>query len=164
MNVLFQAQQVITYQLIGVLSKVLQVKTNSQRKLFLDFFQAEEQRRQEETEIQSRRTNAEKATEEALNQAKESADSKRQGEIFQKIEDYRHYRHKKISRIVLGVICSVILAFPGALFGGNNWRTAIAWAVGAIIGAIVGFLPFFFMVFFLTRNPNITRTKRSTMR
>lgn len=48
MNVILQVQQVITYQLIGVLSKVMQVKNNSQRKLLYDFFQAEEQRRQKE--------------------------------------------------------------------------------------------------------------------
>jgi len=80
MNLLFQIQQVITYQLIGVLSKVMQVKNNSQRKLLFDFFQAEEQRREKETEIQSLKANAEKAAEETLNQAKKSADSKRQKE------------------------------------------------------------------------------------
>jgi hypothetical protein len=56
MNVLFQVKQVITYQLIGVLSKVMQVKNNSQRKLLYDFFQAEEQRRQKEEALNRAKT------------------------------------------------------------------------------------------------------------
>jgi len=51
-----------------------------QKKLLEDFFQAEEQRKQKEPEIQSRKAKAEKAAEDALNQAKASADSRRQRE------------------------------------------------------------------------------------
>jgi len=47
-------------------SKVMQVKNNSQRKLLLDFFQAEEQRRQKEETLNRAKTQKE----EALNQAK----------------------------------------------------------------------------------------------
>ncbi len=51
-----------------------------QKKLLADFFQAEEQRSQKEAEIQSRKAKAEKAAEDALNQARASADSRRQRE------------------------------------------------------------------------------------
>jgi len=77
-NVLFQLEQVILYQLVSVLSKVKQIKTNSQRKLLLDFFQSEEKRKQKETEIKSSKANAERVSEETLNQAKKSAASNRQ--------------------------------------------------------------------------------------
>ena len=52
-----------------------------QKKLLEVFFQAEEQRSQKEPEIQSRKAKAEKAAEDALNQARASADSRRQEEI-----------------------------------------------------------------------------------
>ncbi len=51
-----------------------------QKKLLEDFFQAEEQRKQKESEIERRKAKAEKAAEDALNQARGSASSKRQRE------------------------------------------------------------------------------------
>ncbi|MBI1925752.1 hypothetical protein HYR99_16065 [Candidatus Poribacteria bacterium] len=52
-----------------------------QKKLLENFFQAEKQRKQKEAEIQSRKAKAEKTAEDALNQARASADSRRQREI-----------------------------------------------------------------------------------